>query len=92
MATTIRIHRRHDLDRDQVRNEIQQLADELARKLSAQYRWQGDRLLFERSGADGHIEIGDADIDVEIRLGFLLYAFKNEIQSSIEEYLEQRLG
>ncbi len=92
MASTIRIHRQHDLDRDRVRDEVQQLADELARKLSAAYRWQGDRLVFERSGASGHIDIGDSDIDVEIKLGLLLKPLRGTIESSIEDYLEKHLG
>ena len=89
---TIRIHRKHDLDHDRVRDEVQKLADELARKLSAQYRWQGDKLTFERSGASGHIQIGEGEVDVEIRLGMLLTPMQGTIRSTIEEYLANRLG
>ncbi|MDJ0780013.1 MAG: polyhydroxyalkanoic acid system family protein [Gammaproteobacteria bacterium] len=89
---TIRIHRKHDLDRDRVREEIQQLADELARKLSARYQWHGDRLTFERSGASGHIDFDQSGIDVEIKLGMLLTPLKSQIESTIEDYLRNRLG
>ncbi len=89
---TIRINRKHDLDQDRIRDEIQKLADELARKLSARYQWRGDRLMFERSGANGHIDIGDSDVDVEIKLGMLLTPLKSQIESTIEEYLDSRLG
>ena len=89
---TIHFTRQHQLDRDAARAEVQKLADKLSRELSASYQWQGDRLVFKRSGADGFVAIGDGEIELEIKLGMLLSPLKGQIESTIRAYLDQHLS
>ena len=88
----IHFTRQHQLDREAVRAEVQKLADKLANELAASYSWQGDRLVFKRSGADGYVAIGDGEIELEIKLGMLLTPFKDRIESTVRDYLDQNLG
>ena len=89
-----KIHNRreHRLDHAAARAEVQKLADKLAGELSASYKWSGDRLEFWRSGADGHVDVGDGVIEFEIKLGMLLTPLKGKIESTISDYLDQHLG
>ena len=88
---TIHVHRDHTLGRDGARREVEQIALQLKEKMQATYRWEGDRLLFERTGADGVIDVGEKDVDVKLDLGFMLSPMKGMIQKQIEEYLDSRL-
>ena len=88
----IHITRSHHLDQATLRANVQELADTLAKKLSAEYRWEQDRLIFKRSGASGFIRLGNQELEVEVKLGMLLSPLKGGIESSITEYLDQRLA
>ena len=55
---TIRIKKQHHLSNEKVKQEVQKLADKLSEELSAEYSWKNDRLIFKRTGASGHIDIG----------------------------------
>ena len=89
--TSIHITRPHQLDQATVRNKVQELADTLVEKLSAEYQWDQDRLVFKRIGATGFVRIGDQEVEVEINLGLILRPLKGTIEKTITEYLDQRL-
>lgn len=90
--TIIHIIRAHQLDQETVRAKVQELADSLVKKLSAEYQWNNDRLVFKRSGASGFVRLGDQEVEVEIKLGMLLTPLKGNIEKTITEYLDQRLA
>ncbi len=89
---TVHINRKHQLDQDQVREEIQNLADKLSQELSANYQWKGDRLEFKRSGANGRIDMKEGEIDIEIKLSMLLSPLKATVEKTVNDYLDERLG
>jgi putative polyhydroxyalkanoate system protein len=89
---TIHIKREHHLDNEAVRREVQNLAEKLSKELSAKYSWEGDRLIFKRSGASGHIDIGKGEIDVEIKLGMVLTPLKGTVEKTVTNYLDERLS
>lgn len=89
---TIHIKRKHQLDHETVRKEVQNLAEKLSKDLAASYKWQGDRLVFKRSGASGHIDISDNEVDVEIKLGLVLTPLKGTVEKTVTTYLDERLG
>ncbi len=64
----------------------------LAEKLSAEYQWEKDRLVFKRSGANGFVRIGNQEVEVEVKLGMLLRPLKGTIEKTISDYLEERLA
>ena len=89
---TIRIKREHHLDHETVRNEVQNLAEQLSKDLSAKYSWEGDRLVFKRSGANGHIDIGEGEIDIEIKLSMVLTPLKGTVEKTVTSYLDEHLA
>jgi putative polyhydroxyalkanoate system protein len=70
--------------------------DEAARSLAASYgirhRWEGERLLFERSGLRGHVDVGPSDLRLRIELGLLLGTLRPVIEREIERQLDQHLA
>jgi putative polyhydroxyalkanoate system protein len=89
---TIHIRREHQLDHDTVKKEVQRIADKLSKDLSAKYNWEGDRLVFKRSGANGHIDLNQGEVDIEIKLGMVLTPMKGAIEKKLTDYLDERLG
>lgn len=88
---TIHITRAHQLDPETVRDKVQELANTLEDKLSAEYLWEQDRLVFKRTGANGFIRIGDQELEVEVKLGMMLRPLKGTIEKTITEYLDKQL-
>lgn len=89
---TIHITRSHQLDQETARDRVQELANTLVEKLSAEYQWEQDRLVFKRSGANGFIRIGDQELEVEVKLGMMLRPLKGTIEKTITEHLDQQLA
>jgi putative polyhydroxyalkanoate system protein len=88
---TIQIHRKHTQGREATRAAVERLAVDLRSRLQITYRWEGDSLYFERSGADGRIDIGDRDLDVRIELNFPFSAMKGMVETQIKTYLDQNI-
>jgi len=50
--------------------------------------WEGDVLHFDRSGLHGTLAVTAKDIQVDVKLGLLMAAFKGPIQSAMETQLD----
>jgi putative polyhydroxyalkanoate system protein len=68
------------------------MANDLRHRLEVQYRWEGDDLLFYRTGADGRIHVSDHEVDVSVDLGIMLSPMKAMVQRQIEDYLDRHFG
>ncbi len=75
--------------------EAKKVADKVAAKLEKDYQlkanWAGDVLNFARSGVNGSLAVGTKDFKIDVKLGFLMAAFKGPIQGAIEENLDKML-
>lgn len=73
--------------------DAKKLADKVAAKLNKEYdlnsEWDGDVLHFDRSGLHGTLSVGAKDIQVDVKLGLLMAAFKGPIQSAMQTQLDQ---
>ncbi len=88
----ITVEREHALGREAARAKAEQLAERLAREFDVSYQWQGDMLLFKRSGADGSIAVSDDQVRVDLKLGLLLSAMSGTIKREIEQVLDKSLS
>ena len=87
----ITVERTHSLGLAAAREKAETLAERLARQYDVKYRWSGDTLEFKRSGADGHIDVSEGSVRVELKLGLLLSALGGTIRREIEETLDKNL-
>src|SRR5437762_3545419 len=88
---TINIHRQHTLGKEGARHAVERVAQQLRNRLQTAYHWDGDSLIFSRSGADGRIEVDDREIAINIKLGLMLSPMKGIVEDQIERYLDQNL-
>lgn len=90
--SVISIRRDHHLPPEQIRQEVETLAEQLADKLGAEYHWEEDTLKFSRKQASGHIDIGERDVSIEVRLGMMLRPLKGTLEKLVSQYLDEHLG
>lgn len=86
---TIDIQRNHNVGKDKAREIAQMVADRLKEKAGIDYRWNGDVLEFERTGAKGTLKVTDTQVVVAIDLGLMLRPMKGTIESKITEYFDR---
>jgi putative polyhydroxyalkanoate system protein len=73
--------------------EAKKVADKVAAKLEKDYQlksnWSGDVLNFSRSGVNGSLAVTAAEFHIDVKLGFLMVAFKAPIQKAIEDNIDK---
>ena len=89
---SIHIKRNHNLGIDNARTEVEKLAQTLRSDLQIDYAWSGNKLVFQRSGATGTIDVGADFIDLDIKLGMALSLLKGTIEESINNKLDVALS
>ena len=88
----IRIERSHNKPHAEARKLAEHVAQEMADEFGFTYRWDGDTLLFKRSGVQGKLEVEPERIHVEAKLSFLLLALKSRIESEVHKFLDENFG
>ena len=88
----IDIRHPHRRPMKEVRAVVEELADKMAERFQLDYGWDGNTLVFERSGVHGEIAVSRSEIHVTATLGFLLFALKGPIESEIRRYLAQEFA
>ena len=90
--SSIDIRQAHSMTPEQARHAVQALAEKLAAKFGVGYSWDGDGLVFERSGVDGRVQLEPGALHVTAKLGFLLSAMKAPIELEIRKILQEKFA
>ena len=91
--STIPLKRGHSMAADQLKAEIQALADKLVEKFGGSYRWQGDEIHYDYSGGlNACVACGPSEVKVDVKLGMMMGMFKGKIKSEVEEYLDSHIS
>lgn len=85
----IDIRKTHDFDLEGAQQVADDLARDLAEKFDVDYGWDGDLLLFERTGVHGEIRVDEECVHVKARLGFFLSYIKPAVEREIRRYLDE---
>ena len=85
----IKIRRAHSMPHARARKEAEKIAVQLQEKFELEYRWHGDRIVFERQGVSGHMLVGKESVEIEAKLGLLLSFLKPTIEGHINDNLDQ---
>jgi len=88
----IDIHAQHGMPHATAKTAAEELADDLARKFDVDYHWDGDEIHFERPGAHGRITVGEREIHITARLGFMLMFLRHRIEEETVRYLSEHFG
>lgn len=93
---TIDVRRNHALSKDEAKKRAEDLAKSMQTKLDLDWRWEGDRIVFEAprgaaKGTKGTVDVSDQDVRVQIDLPFLMRPLKGTVESKVSEKLSQLL-
>jgi putative polyhydroxyalkanoate system protein len=82
----------HSLTVAKAKALVQKTAAALSAEHGLSSEWHGDSLHFHRSGVDGEMHVTDSEIRLQVRLGFLLKAFKQKLLDQIERHFDRLLA
>lgn len=89
---SIDISRPHSLSVAAAKKAVNRVAAQIAEKFEVDSAWQGNTLVFRRSGVDGQIQVEPESVRVTVELGFLLMALRGTVEREIRRYLEEEFG
>ncbi len=85
----IKIRRAHAMPHDAARRSAEKMAKRLKKEFDLDYEWDGDVLVFERSGLNGELTVAPGHVEMEVKLGFLLALMKPTIERHIHDNLDE---
>jgi putative polyhydroxyalkanoate system protein len=85
----IQIVQEHNLSPERARVAAQQVADKVAAEFGMACRWDGNVLRFERSGVEGALTLEERRAALQIKLGFLMGAFKPAIEAKVADKMRR---
>jgi putative polyhydroxyalkanoate system protein len=88
----IHVVRAHGMDIEAARQVAEQAARDLAERFDMQWHWEENSLFFQRPGVSGVMRVTGTDLAITVQLGFLLKAFRRDIEGNLLAKLDQRLS
>jgi len=88
----IRVCRTHGVTLKRARKGAEQIAEELGEEFGLDHEWDGNTLRFQRMGVAGHIEVGKKEVEIYVKLGFLLMALGPRIEHEINRFCDEKFG
>jgi putative polyhydroxyalkanoate system protein len=94
--STIDVRRTHALPKEEARKRAESLAKAMQSRFDLEWRWEGDRILFEAprgaaKGTKGSVDVSEEEVRVQIDLPLLLRVMKGTVESKVQEKLGQVL-
>lgn len=88
----ISIVHEHHLPPKKAREAAQKVADKIAGEYELACAWEGDVLHFERSGVQGSLTLERRQVQMVIKLGFLMSMFAPSIEAKVAENMKAVFG
>lgn len=86
---SIHIRHRHATRPELARQEVDRIAEQMARKHAVECRWQGNALAFRRPGLEGTILVDEAAVTVSAKLGLALLPLKAALVREVRDLLSR---
>jgi putative polyhydroxyalkanoate system protein len=86
------IRRAHGLTPAKAKKAAEKVAKQLDDKFELHHEWDGEVLRFKRSGVSGELELHKHEVELRVRLGFLLFALRPTIEREIHKYFDENFG
>lgn len=88
----ILIHRKHNMNAKTARKAAEKIARQLNEEFDLDYEWDDNVLVFKRSGVSGELVVEKKEVRIRVRLGFLLFAIKPNIEKEIHRFFDENFG
>lgn len=85
------IRREHHFSHDEVREKVDELAADLKGRFGLRSHWEGDRLVFDGSGARGNVVLGEDFVELDVKLGLALKLMEPTLRNIIEQSLDDHI-
>jgi putative polyhydroxyalkanoate system protein len=85
----IYLRREHELTSQAARRKVERVAEVLAKRFDAACEWKGDVLEISHPSVNGKVVVGEDDVVVEAKLGFLLAMFRDRIDEELVRVLDK---
>lgn len=88
----INIRRKHGKTTADARAAAEHMASELEEEFDLNYAWDGEVMHFKRSGLSGELTFDGDEVVLCIRLGFLLSAFRTNIEHEVHRFFDENFA
>ncbi|MCF8198419.1 MAG: polyhydroxyalkanoic acid system family protein [Sulfuritalea sp.] len=88
----ILICRPHGTTLKRARKGAEHIAEELGEEFGLDHEWDGNTLRFQRMGVTGHIDVSKKEVEIYVKLGFLLIALRPRIEQEINRFCDENFG
>jgi putative polyhydroxyalkanoate system protein len=88
---TIKLSHPNPLPVEEAKKRLTEAFGAYSTKFGIKQRWEGDKLMLNGSGIDGHANVSAQSVDVEVKLGLATSVFKGQIESGIKAELAKHL-
>ncbi|MET1256130.1 polyhydroxyalkanoic acid system family protein [Aliikangiella maris] len=90
--SVIKIEKNHQLTIIQLKNRIEQMAEQIGEEFAIKYEWEDSTcMLFRGKGINGDIEFNSQQLVFTMRLGMMWRVLRNAIESKVTQAIEQNL-
>lgn len=86
---SIDIRKSHSMSLEDAQQVADDLAQDLADKFSIDYGWDGDTIVFQRTGVSGEIDVDEECVHVRAELAILLTYLEPAVEKEINRYLDE---
>ena len=90
--SNISIRREHQLSHAQAVDAVNRIAARLNKEYGVVSRWEGPALYFDRTGLSGTVVLSGSKLEFDIKLGFLMSAFRERISQAVEQTLQEEFA
>lgn len=89
---SISITRAHSLPLREAREAAERIARDLDRRFDLAWTWDGDDVVFRRTGLSGRLRVGAQEVRLDVRLGLMLAVLKPALEREIRARLDALTG
>lgn len=86
------VRRTHGMTLKKARLAAEDIATKLDEEFDLDYAWDGNTLEFRRTGVSGSLEVSRREVEISLRLGFLMLPFRSRIEQEIHAYFDEHFG
>ncbi len=88
---TVKISQAHTLPVEEAKKRLSESFATYTSKFGVKLNWEGDKLLLKGSGFEGVANVSGSSVDVEVKLGLMVSAFKGKVEEGIRTELQRTL-
>jgi putative polyhydroxyalkanoate system protein len=80
------------MDEEHLRSMTEELGQKLKSKFGGEYHLEGNIVHYTYHSADAKVSFDETRVNVDVKLGLLMMAFKGMIESEVNNYLDEHIS